>query len=272
MKKMINKTIITGGVFFVLLFVFSVQSFASLVITNGLTHEFSVSEGDTLTGAIIVSNTSEKPEAFIVFQRDYYINHAGESNYPEAGTTDRSNASWIDYSPDQYVLQPGESTNIDYRVIVPDTADLKGTYWSVILVEGTKMPMAMANQGIVTINSIIRYAVQVICNFEETGTRDIEFINVELKKVDERQMLDVDLINSGDFMLRPLVSIELFDEQGESIGIFNSTRRRVFPKTSRRFEIDLSGIKPGSFQSLLLADCSEENVFGTNLTLEIKDE
>lgn len=267
-----SKQYLQLGLFLLFLSLISFRAVGALVITNGLTHEHSVVKGDTVFGAIIVTNTSSHSESFIVHQRDYYINHAGESDYPEAGSSSRSNASWIDYEPDNYTLQSGETTTVNYRIIVPDSIDFTGTYWSVILVEGTESPMNLENQGLVTINSIIRYAVQVICHFNGYGKKDIEFINVALTHEDERKILNIDLINSGDFMLRPIASIELFDAAGESLGIYKSIKKRVFPKTSRRFEIDLTKLKAGSYQSLLLADCSDEEVFGTNLTVEIKDE
>lgn len=259
------------GLFLLFLVVNSSSAFAALVITNGLTHQHSVKSGDTIRGAIVVSNTSEHPESFIVYQRDYFINHSGESDYPEASSTSRSNASWIDYEPDNYTLEPSETTTINYRIIVPDTNNLNGTHWSVLLVEGTKSPMDI-KQGLLTINSVIRYAIQIICHFNGNGKKDVEFINIALKQENEKKILDVDIINSGDFMLSPTVSIELFNEAGKSLGIYKSITKRVYPKTSRRFEIDLSSLQAGTFQSLLLADCSEEEVFGTNLTLEIKDD
>lgn len=266
-----TKQSIIKGLFLFFLVTCSSYVFGALVITNGLTHQFDVKPGDTIRGAINVSNTSEHSESFIVYQRDYFINHSGESDYPEASSTNRSNAGWIDYEPDSYTLAPGESNTINYRIKVPDSLELNGTHWSVLLVEGTKSPMDV-NQGLLTVNSVIRYAIQIICHFTGNGTKDVEFINVALRQENESKLLDVDIINSGDFMLSPILSVELFNEDGKSLGIYKSIRKRVYPKTSRRFEIDLTNLQTGSYESLLLADCTEEDVFGTNLTLEIKDE
>lgn len=265
------KQSIIKGLFLFFMVTLSSYVFGALVITNGLTHQFDVKPGDTIRGTINVSNTSEHPESFIVYQRDYFINHSGESDYPEAASTNRSNAGWIDYEPDSYTLESGESNTINYRIQVPDSLELNGTHWSVLLVEGTKSPMDI-NQGLLTVNSIIRYAIQIICHFTGNGEKDVEFINVALRQENESKILDVDIINSGDFMLSPVLSIELFNEDGKSLGIYKSIRKRVYPKTSRRFEIDLTNLQSGVYESLLLADCTEEDVFGTNLTLEIKDE
>lgn len=266
-----TKQSLLRGLFLLFLINSSTVVFGALVITNGLTHQHYISTGDSIRGNIVINNTSDHPEAFIVYQRDYFINHSGESAYPEAGSTNRSNANWIDYEPDNYTLQPGETTTINYRIAVPDSAELNGTHWSVILVEGTKSPTDI-NKGLLTVNSIIRYAIQIICHFKDNGKKDVEFINVALNQEHEKRLLQVDIINSGDFMLSPLVSIEIFNESGKSLGIYQTTKKRVFPKTSRRFEIDLSEVRPGSFQTLLLADCSEDEIFGTNLTLEIEND
>ena len=66
------------------------------------------------------------------------------------------------------------------------------------------------------------------------------------------------------------VSIELFDEMGNSAGIVKSDRRKTFPTTSIQVTLVLEGIQPGKYTGVLVADCDEDHIFGTNLSLELE--
>jgi hypothetical protein len=65
------------------------------------------------------------------------------------------------------------------------------------------------------------------------------------------------------------MSLEIFDEAGNSVATLKSERRKTFPGTSIMIQLELEGIKPGNYTGVLVADCDEDNIFGTNLSLEI---
>ena len=73
-------------------------------------------------------------------------------------------------------------------------------------------------------------------------------------------------------MFKPDVTIELFDLNGLTMGVFSGLKKKIYPTTSTRYKIGLEGISAGKYTALLLADCGEEDVFGMNLDLAIKNE
>jgi len=83
-------------------------------------------------------------------------------------------------------------------------------------------------------------------------------------------VLYVAVENPGERILRPKMNLELFDESGNSVGIINSDPRKAFPGTSVMSTLTLEGIKPGNYNGVLVADCGEDRLYGTNLTLEIE--
>ncbi len=244
-------------------------SFGGIVILNGLTHERQVSPGESYKGVIEIQNTADTEQNVKVYLRDYWYSFKGETKHPEAGTMTRSNAGWIQFNPELLTLGPNEKASIDFEVKVPPADSLTGTYWSVLMVEGINPPDTTSNSTGVTINTAIRYAIQLITNIDNTGTRDVKFLGLNITPQDETNVLDVFIENTGERVLRPELALELFDETGNSTGTLKAERRKIYPGTSVKMTLVLDGIKPGNYTGVLVADCDEEHVFGTNVSFEI---
>jgi hypothetical protein len=75
--------------------------------------------------------------------------------------------------------------------------------------------------------------------------------------------------NTGERLLRPELALELFDEAGNSVGVLKAESRKTFPGTSVLITLRLEGIKPGNYTGVLVADCDNDHVFGTNVSFEI---
>jgi len=241
---------------------------ATIVVLNGLTHENQVQTGETYRGVIEVQNTGDAEKGVRVYLRDYWFSYQGESRHDKGGTLERSNANWIDYNPELLNLGPGEKATIDFEVQVPQNDSLRGTYWSVIMVEGISKPDTTSRTG-VTINTAIRYAVQIITNIGNSGTRDIQFLGLDIARENESNVLDVFIENTGERLLRPELALELFDEAGNSAGIVKADPRKTYPGTSVKISLELEGIKPGNYTGVLVADCDEDHIFGTNVSFEL---
>lgn len=265
---MIQPKIIKGILLFLMFF--SVTSIsANIVILNGLTHENTIQAGENYRGSIQIQNTADSEKSVRVYLRDYWFSFTGESKHDPPGTLERSNAEWITFTPELLTLDANEITTIDFEVKVPDANDLTGTFWSVLMVEGIVPPDTSDFSSGVTIRTAIRYAVQIVTNIGNSGTSDLQFAGLELLKQDKNSVLDVVIENIGERILRPEVSIELFDESGNSVGTIKEERRKTYPGTSIKVSLLLEGIKPGNYTAILVADCDEDHIFGTNLSLEI---
>jgi len=248
---------------------FSTISHANILVLNGLTHESTLQPGGLYKDRIEIQNNGSEEKSVKVYLRDYWFSYTGESRHDEPGTLDRSNASWINYSPQLLTLQPNQKAFIDFEVNIPQEDSLKGTYWSVIMVEGIVPPDTVASTHGVKINTAIRYAVQVITNIGETGKKDLQFLGLELENNGENNVLNVAVENIGECILKPEVSLEIFDANGNSQGVFKADRRKTLPGTSIKTSLVLEGLKPGSYSAILVADCDEDHIYGTNISLEI---
>lgn len=254
---------------FIFILIWNHSANANIVILNGLTHETVSNSGQAYRDVIEIQNTGDIEKSVRIYQRDYWFSHTGQSKHDPAGTMIRSNAKWITLGSELIKLDPKEKMELDFEVIVPDSAPLTGTYWSIIMVEGITPPdTSSANSG-VKINTAIRYAIQIITNIENSGKRDLQFLGLELVADNTPKILNVAIENTGERILKPEVSIEIYDDSGNSIGIFQADKRKTFPGTSVTIALYLEGIKPGNYNAVLVADCGEDHVFGTNFSLEI---
>lgn len=242
---------------------------ANILVLNGLTHETVSQPGGNYRERIEIQNSGTEKKDVRIYIRDYWFSYTGESRHDEPGTLARSNASWVRYNPELLTLGPNEKGYVDFEVSVPMDDSLRGTYWSVIMVEGIEPPDTTAGTGGVKINTAIRYAVQIITNIGETGTRDLQFTGMELVQNGNQKVLSIAIENTGECILKPEVSLEIFNAEGNSVGVFKADRRKTFPGTSITASLVLEGIKPGNYTAILVADCDEDHVYGTNLSLEI---
>jgi len=265
--KYFFKRFFTAGFIFLLSILYTN---ANIVVLNGLTHENRAQPGETYRGSIQIQNTGKNDKSVRVYQRDYWFSYTGESKHDPAGTMARSNAGWISYNPELVTLDSSEVTTIDFEVTIPDNDTLRGTYWSVIMVEGITPPDTTQIESGVRINTAIRYAVQIITNIGSTGVSDLQFLGLELARENEDNVLHVAVENTGERILRPEMNLELFDESGNTVGVIKSDPRKIFPGTSVMSTLVLEDIKPGNFNGVLVADCDEDRLYGTNLSLEIE--
>lgn len=254
--------------FIVVLWGIQQDALGSIVILNGLTHESTALPGETYRAQIEVQNVAEVQKSVRIYIKDYWYNYKGESRHDEPGTLERSSGNWITLQSDLINLAPQERTFVNVEVKVPEGENVYGTFWSVVMVEGITPPDTSQSTG-VSINTALRYAVQIITNIGNTGSSNLKFAGMNLAKDEKSSVVQVILENTGERLLRPEVSIELFDGNGASVGTITADPRKTLPGTSIIVNLVLEGIKPGTYSGVLVADCGGDNIFGTNVSFEL---
>jgi hypothetical protein len=262
------------ALFFVLSFLQS-GAMASVVVTGSLTHEFTVVPGRVYSGSIEVSNPEDRPQELKAYQTDFTFNSEGSTVYGEPGSIARSNAPWISLSPRLLTLPAHGAASISFNVSVPADQTLTGTYWSIIMVEPIDAGSAESGLGDAKdpglgIKESLRYGVQIVTTVKDSGSRNLKFEKISMKSEGGKSALVVDASASGELWLRATAWAELYDSKGALVGRFEGGRKRIFPGTSVRFSIDLSGAPKGSYKALIVADCENDDIFGVNVKFDIK--
>ncbi len=244
---------------------------ADIMVVGSLTHEKVCRPGESYAGEIAIKNCGAQEEEVRIYQTDYSFQSDGTNRYGEPGRMSRSNASWIAFSPKRFRIPAGEQMTVQYVVHVPAADTLEGTYWSIIMAEAVSQvtPETLSKRSL-GISTVLRYGIQLISQIGETGMKSIRFMNTELRNQDGKCILQVDIENTGDRMLRPHVWADLFDGQGRSLGSFQGETFRVYPASSIRHRIELNGVGNGRYKALIVADCGEDDVFAVQYSLMIE--
>ncbi len=261
---------------FILLLLAVLPSFGITSITGPLTHELSVEPGKSYEDTIQVTNPDKAPQEVKVYQTDYFFSADGTVTYGKAGGLSRSNALWITFSPAQVTVPAGETVAVHFSIQVPSDQTLKGTYWSMIMVEPVLPGSAESgsydpSKVTMGIKEKVRYAIQIVTSIGATGTGALKFTTITLQADNGKKYLIVDLENTGERWLRATLWAELYDAKGTYVGKFDGGKHRMFPGTGARFKAELQGVTGTTYKALIIADCGGDDVFGANVNLVLRD-
>lgn len=248
----------------------------AISLPGGLTIVNTLSPSGMTSGSIVILNNDEESRTVRVYQTDYTFSSDGKSNFAKPGSTPRSNASWIAYSPNQAVIPPHGKAEIYYRVAVPNDPGLCGTYWSVCMVEpvpetALTPPNPEKKKTKVSVQTVFRHAIQMVTNIGDTGTRSLKFADKKLEIKKGRTFLILDVKNTGERWLVPTIYVDLHDQNGQQPERYNGGKLRIYPGCSVRYTVDLGPLKPQTYNALIIADNGgDETIFGARYVLEVR--
>lgn len=275
-RAILNKCVLTCVFTVFLLFVLSGNIFAevNLNVDGTMTRSFTLDPGGKTRGEIVVQNQGDEESEVKVYLQDYLHYADGRNLFQKPGAVGRSNASWIALTPNQAVIPAKGSLTINFTLSVPPDPKLKGTYWSLLMIEPVPKslltPGKPENDVNIQVVTVVRLAVQMISTVGKSGDAKLRFQSRSLAREQGRRLLTLDLENMGDRLLTPHVWTELYNKKGQSSGKIDGSRHRIYPGCSARFVLDLSKLAPGGYKAVVVADNGDDNVFGANYTLELK--
>lgn len=240
---------------------------AQVSVVSSTLEEHAAAPGERYAGTVRVRNGGVEPQQVRVSSADYRFLADGRTFYEQPGTVERSNAAWVAFSPSRLTLAPGEEATVAYTVAVPADASLRGSYWSVLMVEAVDEAPAAVRAGRVGIAPNIRYAVQLATHVGQAERR-IALEGARLT-TEGGKALQVDIVNTGLQADRLELRVDLFDAEGAPVGRLASTRGLVYPGSSIRQRFHLGSIPPGTYKALLVVDTGTADVFGAEYTLRL---
>lgn len=244
------------------------QTFAGVVILNGLTHIHNGVSGNTITGSIKLINEGEKANRVLIYQQDLMLSCQVAIDYQDIGSHNHSLGKWLQTSVDEKVLQPNEEYEVTYTIKVPTGTIENGTYWSIIMVEMTDQLHEEKRKGI-KIDSKVRYAIQILTDIGESESPKIAFEKVDFKQTDSAiKIIQIKLKNEGIFLARIKLNIEIFNDEGIKVKVINGPQKKVYPDYCNDFEIELKDLPKGKYSGILVAD-NGTDLFGENINIDI---
>ncbi|WP_341200441.1 hypothetical protein [Croceibacter atlanticus] len=254
----------------IICFLFSLQVIHSnVVIINGLTHSFSGVSGQTFQGQIILANTSNE-EQRVTFELNEAIYNCDQGRVFIANANHKnSSTAWFTSAVNSKVLAPKERFTYKYSITIPEDNTLNGSYWTTLMVNVDKpiKEEVVANIGL---DTKIRYAVRLLTdvNINEEVLLDFESVNLNLNPINNKKQLDINVLNQSGFIENVKLSLEIYDSFGTKVLDTKTKRAKVFPEVCRNYSLDISGLKEGIYQCIVIADSRDEYI-GTNISLEV---
>ncbi len=253
---------------------------AAVMLTGGLSHEYNLQPGGSVSGVLELRNAGKEYAEVKIYQEDVRISPQGKPEFvPGTGGHARSNANWIDLEKDRVVLAPGARQKIAYTLNVPQHNVKPGSYWSSLMLEPIAKQSAESrlypqdpNKPDIKIQQTVRYAVRVLTDIGNQGGADlsIEPPRIEKSAAGER-WFSVDIRNQGNRFTRPNVWLDVFDQQGIKIGKFTAQPHAMYAGEKENFRINIAGLRAGSYKGLLAAEDNRSGqVFGSDIKLNIK--
>jgi len=250
-------------------------AWAGIQVLSDLTISQNLMPGDKYDGVLLLQNNGDKPADVKLYQNDYLFQADGKNTFGKPGSHTRSNAPWIFLQPSKLTIQAGETASVNYNITVPNDPQLKGTYWSIIMIEPEpedimQTPTPEKGKHKMGITTVIRYGLQVVTNIGDNAIRQIDFSNIKLIKNQKINCLQADLSNNGEQWLNLQIWLEIYDSKGNFVAKKEAGKLRIYPGCSARSEISLEGLPSGTYSALLVADNGDQAVFGAQCDLIIK--
>lgn len=255
------------------LLAFATPGAAQIALVSESVVEQAASPGDTYEGRVVLLNTSKTAQEAKIYQTDYQFFADGRNNFGTPGSTPRSNARWITFTPARLSLAPGARATVTYRVSVPGNLPLKGSYWSMLMIETIPTESAESSSGApreirVGLQSKIRYGTQLVTNIGATGSSAIRFDSVKVTAGARGERgVSFDFVNTGERAHRLAISLQLYSPAGQLLKTMEQKRGLVYPGTSARQSFDLGSIPAGTYKALIVADAGGDEMFGGQYTL-----
>ena len=254
------------------LLLFSIQAFSGVVILNGLTHVHSCDAGSQISGKVKIRNDSSKETRIVIYKQDLMLSCDKTTifEYKDINTNPRSMGNWLQVNIDEKILGPYEEYDLNYSINIPKNVKEKGSFWSILMVEGAD-PIREQESQTFQVGSKIRYAIQLITELGNFESPKLQFENVEYKKGLEsiHNIVQIKLKNTGQYSAQTKVILEIYDSRGTKLKVFQGSIRRIYPNLCNVFELEIKDLPRGIYDGVIIADNSKD-LFGSNVSIKIE--
>lgn len=207
--------------------------------------------GSSKTGTIKVYNLSGEPKNIRAYFEDWYYLPVcdGTKDFKPSGTTERSAAPWIDFSPSEFTVPPYGKQQVNYTVKVP--ADAQGGHYCVLFFENY-LSEGQQNEEGVTVNVAVRIASLFYIEPEGTIKRSAAIEDLKIAKERNKSVITAKFTNTGNVDINTKSTFFIIDQKGMvyARGEFNDAY--TFPGDSTTLSASWSETLPKGVYDLVL--------------------
>ena len=224
--------------------------------------------GEQYSGTVMIHNETDSTVTVKVYQ-DAITALTSFDRGDKIITIDKSNADWVSHASERMVIQSGEIAEVNYQVTVPiryDAEELGGTYWSTLAVD----VVALGASEFIKPYSRHRLA-EIATDVQGTGDTGlaINTLKIDGDQSSARRNLEAVMINTGDVLVKPDVWFEIYNVAGKLEDRVAGNVDWVFPGGFHRVKADVSHLGPGVYETQVVVDAGENNIFGSSYTVDM---
>jgi hypothetical protein len=239
---------------------------AQIIVTSPSVLEHTARPGEQYSGTVDVRNTSTEAQKVNVRVVDYAFQADGTNSYDAPGSQPRSNAAWLTTSTRTLEIPPRQQATLGYIVRVPASDTLRGSYSCMVMVsaaphDDVSGDAAHGKSG-PGLHSRLSFGVQLATHLAGPATTrfNMEHLAIATTASHDRT-ISLTVRNTGERAQRPIMSLELYREDGQLVASRKAQRGLIYPGSSVRQEFVLTGIPAGKYRALIQADAGEDDVF-----------
>jgi hypothetical protein len=204
-----------------------------------------ISQGETKTFEITVSNDTDNPKSFKVNTYDFDMDGRGKSNFLPAGDGKYSLSKWLNVSPSFVECNARETKKVKLTVSVPEDESGARAAWNIIMLEEEKPRTTLEppkkGEGTVALGVIPTFAFGVFVYQNPPNVTDnaVEITNFTIQNRDETTFVSIEAENRGSGIAYCTSYIDLTNlETGEQERL-TVKRFTIVPELIRDFNFTL---------------------------------
>lgn len=247
---------------FLFLFPFFALGSLGALQVSGLTYLNTLKPGESAQVRVTLISDRDKPELVDMSLCDYWCNSDGQHFFEETGKQARTNADWIKLTTHREIVNPGDKRDVYLTIKVPKDESLKGSYWSVLLIEPSDpiQTLTESEQGF-QLHVKVRYAFHIVTNIG-TSVPSLKIIKKGMENIGDKKYFIVDVENTGILFQNPKLTLKFLSNQGKLEKTLETQTERLYPGSSARFMAESNGLTPGKYTAFLLLDNGDGRLFG----------
>ena len=234
----------------------------AIALIGSTVHSHATSPGGSFDGLIRIQNSDTNPAMVRVYTSDYRTGTNGASLFADPGVLPRSNGKWYALSADAIEIPAKSTREVAYRGMVPDDAQLLGSYWSLVFVEEqAPIPPLNTNSSAklpsASIRTVVRFATIVLNEIGDAEPPSMKVIERKVVQEAPSRALTLLIENRGRSMTVPIPSLEVLDDQGGILRRVDLNPSRIFPGSLVRLSFDLTEVPDGQYTGIVILDTGD---------------
>lgn len=252
------------------LFLIISKTYSSVIIVNGLTHSYSGVSGDVISGEVVLINSSDEDQRVTFELNDMIFSCTENRIFTSETTHSQSSIDWFNAELMDKTLRPKEKYIYRFTITIPKDQNLKGSFWSTLMVNIEKPIKEEALNARVGLDTKIRYSVALLTDVNLHDEVNIDFQSIDLNEITNsgKNELYVKINNEGIFIEGIKLTLEVYNDDGDKIFESETDRNMAFPGFCRDYKVNLSSLAIGEYECVLIAESRDEFI-GANITITL---